>query len=91
MARSKLELCLDVLRVLEEHEGSKVSWILLRARVNYVTLKPVLQKLLEEALVEEAGLRDGSVLYAITSRGRVILEELVRFRTHSPVASLVFA
>jgi predicted transcriptional regulator len=89
--RSKLELCVDVLQVLVDSGPLKVTHILLKARVNHITLKPVLSKLLAESLVEEKRLKDDCVAFEITLRGRVVLEELVRFSKHCPVASLVFA
>jgi len=70
MRRSKLELYVAVLNALTIRGPLNVSGLALRARLNYVQLKPILNNLVNEGVIQEQHLRDGSVVYAATSFGQ---------------------
>jgi len=79
MRRSKLEMHLDVLKVLARHRGPlKLTHIMYKANVNCDTLKQYLDFLIQHNLVEEQTLpkkRHGTrVVYAITERGLTVLK-----------------
>ena len=79
MRRSKLELHLDILRVLHRHRGTlKLTHIMYKANVNCSALKQYLDFLIQHNLVEEQTLpkkrHKTRVVYAITERGRTVLK-----------------
>ena len=78
MRRSKLEMHVDVLKVLARHGPLKLTHIMYKANVNCSVLKEYLDFLIQHNLVEEQTLhkkRHGTrVVYAITERGRTVLK-----------------
>lgn len=78
MRRSKLEMYVDILKVLAHHGSLKLTHIMYKANVNCSVLKQSLDFLARQNLVEEQNLhskRDKTkVFYAITERGRTVLK-----------------
>jgi predicted transcriptional regulator len=78
MRRSKLELHLDILRVLAQHGPLKLTHVMYKANVNCSILKQYLSFLIQHNLVEEQTLQKRRhktrVVYAITERGRAVLK-----------------
>jgi len=83
MRRSKLELYTDILQAIVVSGPLKVSWLTLKAKANYVQLKPVLTFLLKKAFVEETKLRDGSAAFGATELGRNVLAKLKQVDQHN--------
>ena len=79
MARSKLELYVNILEVLAVHGPLRVTRITLKARVNYVLLKRVLDDLIGKSLIEDRKLKDGEVVFAATTLGRRVLKQYKQF------------
>ena len=78
MRRSKLEMYVDVLKVLARHGPLKLTHVMYKANVNCSVLKQYLEFLIQHNLVEEQTLhkkrnktRD---VYAITERGLTVLK-----------------
>ena len=74
--RSKLEIYIDILRVLAHHGPLKLTHIMYKSNVNCTVLKEFLDSLSQQNLVEEQILlkRKGQkITYAITERGRIAL------------------
>ncbi len=78
MRRSKLEIYLKVLEVLDVHGPLGVTKITLRARINYEPLKPILNTLKEKALIDEKTIKNQIVL-AINAKGKRILNQLAQY------------
>jgi len=79
MRRSKLELHLDILRVLARQRGPlKLTHIMYKANVNCSALKQYLDFLIQQNLVEEQPLHKKRhktrIAYAITERGQTALK-----------------
>ena len=74
MRRSKLEMHVDVLKVLARHGPLKLTHIIYNANVNYSVLKQCLNFLIQHSLVEEQTLHKTRGVYAITERGRTLLK-----------------
>ena len=78
MRRSKLEMYIDVLKVLAHHGPLKLTHIMYKANVNCSVLKQYLDFLIRQNLVEEQTLHKKRnktrVVYAITERGRTVLK-----------------
>lgn len=78
MRRSKLEMYVDVLKVLARNGPLKLTHIMYKANVNCNVLKQYLDFLVQQNLVEEQTLHKKRhktrVVYAITERGRTVLK-----------------
>ena len=78
MRRSKLEMYVDVLKVLARHGSLKLTHIMYKANVNCGVLKQYLDFLIHQNLVEEQALHKKRnktrIVYAITERGRTVLK-----------------
>ena len=78
MRRSKLELHVDILKVLARHGPLKLTHVMYKANVNCSVLKQYLDFLIQHNLVEEQTLpkrrHKTKVVYAITERGRTVLK-----------------
>ena len=78
MRRSKLELHVDILKVLARHGPLKLTHVMYKANVNCSVLKQYLDFLIQHNLVEEQTLpkrrHKTKVVYAITERGRIVLK-----------------
>ena len=78
MRRSKLEMQVDVLKVLARHGPLKLTHIMYKANVNCSVLKQYLDFLIQQNLVEEQNLHKKKnkprVVYAITERARTVLK-----------------
>ena len=77
MRRSKLEMYIDILKVLAHHGPLKLTHIMYKANVNCSVLKQYLDFLIQRNLVEEQTFRkkkNKRVVYAVTERGRTVLE-----------------
>ncbi len=78
MRRSKLEMYVDILKVLARNGPLKLTHIMYKANVNCSVLKQYLDFLIQQNLVEEQTLHQKRhktrVVYAITERGRTVLK-----------------
>lgn len=78
MRRSKLEMYIDVLKVLSRNGPLKLTHIMYKANVNCSVLKQYLDFLIRQDLVEEqiVGKKRGKtrIVYAITERGGTVLK-----------------
>ena len=74
--RSKLEIYIDILRVLAHHGPLKLTHIMYKSNVNCTVLKEFLDSLSQQNLVEEQIIRKRKrqkITYAITERGKIAL------------------
>ena len=74
MRRSKLEMYLDILRVLSQKGPLKLTHIMYKANVNCRVLKEYLDFLLSQGLVEERIVGKSMVVYANTPKGTTVLK-----------------
>ncbi len=78
MRRSKLEMHIDILKVLARHGPLKLTHVMYKANVNCSVLKQYLDFLIQQNLVEEQTLlkkrNRKRIVYAITERGRTVLK-----------------
>jgi predicted transcriptional regulator len=74
--RSKLESCVDILRVLEQHHPLKLTHIMHRSNLNCVKAKQFLTFLVRKELVNtRRASGEASILYSVTEQG-------IRVREH---------
>jgi predicted transcriptional regulator len=77
MRRSKMEMYVDVLKVLAQHGPLKLTHVMYKANVNCSVLKEYLDFLIQQRLIEEQILHKKrnktKIRYAITERGKTVL------------------
>ena len=85
MRRSKLEMHIDILKVLAQRGPLKLTHIMYKANVNCSVLKEFLDFLTLQNLVEEKTLGKKRTVYAITDQGRKVLTYFRELRTVLPI------
>ena len=73
MRRSKLEMNLDILKILAQKGPLKLTHIMYKSNVNCSVLKEYLGFLIKQELIEEKTLRKGRIVYAVTQKGLAVL------------------
>jgi len=86
MRRSKLEMYIDILKVLAHRGPLKLTHIMYKANVNCSVLKEYLDFLIKQNLVEEKVIGKRRVVYCITQRGITVLKYFRELKTLLPVA-----
>jgi len=86
MRRSKLEMYVDILKVLAHKGPLKLTHIMYKANVNCNVLKEYLDFLTKQGLVEERIVGKRRVDFAVTQRGITVLKY---FREISQVLPIV--
>lgn len=74
MRRSKLEMYVDILKVLGQRGPLKLTHIMYKANVNCKVLKEYLDFLLKQGLIEERVVGKSRIVYANTQRGIMVLK-----------------
>ena len=85
MRRSKLQMYVDVLDVLVFHGPMRVTRITSKANLSYGLLKPILNNLIEDKLVEERKSRKNEIVYAATNAARKTLLKLEELTQILPI------
>lgn len=85
MRRSKLEMYVDVLKVLAHHGPLKLTHIMYKANVNCSVLKDYLDFLMKYNLVEERPAGKSRVVYGITQTGIAVLKHFRELKRILPV------
>ena len=74
MRRSKLEMYVDILRVLAQRGPLKLTHIMYKANVNCNILKGYLDFLIKQGLIEERVVGKSKLVYANTARGTAVIK-----------------
>ena len=85
MRRSKLEMYVDILRVLAHKGPLKLTHIMYKANVNCSVLKEYLDFLLKQGLVEERIIGKARVVFAVTQRGITVLKNFHELEQVLPI------
>jgi predicted transcriptional regulator len=85
MRRSKLEMYIDILKVLAHRGPLKLTHIMYKANVNCSVLKEYLDFLIKQNLVEERTIGKQRVVYAITQRGITVLKHFKELKQVLPI------
>lgn len=83
--RSKLEMYIDILKVLARHGPLKLTHIMYKANVNCSVLKEYLDFLIAQNLVEEKTVGKKRIVYAITQRGITVLKYFRELKSVLPI------
>lgn len=85
MRRSKLEMYVDILKVLAQRGPLKLTHIMYKANVNCSVLKEYLEFLIDQKLVEERTIGKKRVVYAVTQRGITVLKYFRELKQVLPI------
>lgn len=85
MRRSKLEMYVDILKVLAQKGPLKLTHIMYKANVNCSVLKQYLDFLIQQGLVEEKTVGKKRIVYAVTENGIRVLKYFRELKTMLPV------
>ena len=85
MRRSKLEMYVDILKVLAHRGPLKLTHVMYKANINCSVLKEYLDFLTKQGLVEEKIIRRERIVYAITQRGVTVLKQFRELKEVLPI------
>ena len=85
MRRSKLEMYVDILKVLAHRGPLKLTHIMYKANVNCSVLKEYLDFLIKQGLVEERTIGKARVVFAVTQRGITVLKYFRELKMVLPI------
>ena len=85
MRRSKLEMYVDILKVLARSGPLKLTHIMYKANVNCSVFKEYLDFLIAQNLVEEKTVGKKRIVYAITERGITVLKYFRELKSVLPI------
>ena len=76
MRRSKMEIYLDILKVLAQNGPLKLTHMMYKANVNCCVLKDYVDFLIKQELIKEKTLKKEKISYTITEKGLDILRKI---------------
>jgi predicted transcriptional regulator len=85
MRRSKMELYISTLEALAYYGPLRITRITYKAKVNGGQLKPILDDLVRNELVEERKLQNNKVFYAATKKARTVLSYFNELKEMLPI------
>jgi predicted transcriptional regulator len=85
MRRSKLEMYVDILKVLAHRGPMKLTHIMYKANVNCSVLREYLDFLLKQNLVEERNVGKIRTVFAITQEGITVLKGFRELKQMLPI------
>ena len=85
MRRSKLEMYIDILKVLAQRGPLKLTHVMYKANVNCSVLKEYMDFLIKQSLVEERTVGKSRVVYAVTQRGITVLKYFKELKQVLPI------
>ena len=85
MRRPKLEMYVDILKVLALRGPLKLTHIMYKANVNCSVLSEYLEFLLKQGLVEERHVKKNRTVYAVTQNGFTVLKSFRELSQALPI------
>jgi len=85
MKRSKLEMYVDILKVLAKSGPLQLTHIMYQANVDCIILKEHLGFLIKQGLIEEIVMEKNSQVYANTNRGTTVIRFFNKLNKILPV------
>ncbi|MQY61853.1 hypothetical protein GH146_01025 [archaeon] len=85
MRRSKLEMYIDILKVLAQRGPLKLTHIMYKANVNCSVLKEYLDFLIQQDLVEEKTVGKKRIVYVVSEKGLQVLKYFRELKVMLPV------
>ena len=85
MRRSKIEICMEILKILSQRGLSRITHVMYDTNTNCSLLKEILVFMMKQGLVEEKSVGKDRVAYCITQRGLAILSAFNELNQVLPV------
>ncbi len=85
MRRSKLEMYIDILKVLAQRGPLKLTHIMYKANVNCSVLKEYLNFLIQQDLIEEQTVGKKRTVYVVSEKGLNVLKYFRELKVMLPV------
>ena len=85
MRRSKLEMYIDILKVLAQRGPLKLTHVMYKANVNCKVLKEYLEFLIKQGLIEERTVGKSRIVYADTQQGITVLKYFKELNKALPI------
>ena len=85
MRRSKLEMYVDILKVLAQRGPLKLTHVMYKANVNCSVLKEYMAFLIKQGLVEEKPVGKRRLVYSVTQRGIMVLKYFRELKQVLPI------
>ena len=85
MRRSKIEICIEILKILSQRGLSRITHVMYDTNTNCSLLKEILVFMIKQGLVEEKSVGKDRVAYCITQRGISILNAFNELNQVLPV------
>jgi predicted transcriptional regulator len=85
MRRSKLEIHVDILKVLVHWGPLKMTHVMYKVNVNCSVLEGYFELLIKRGLVEVKTVGKGHKVYVITQRGVTVLKQFKELREELPI------
>ena len=85
MRRSKIEICIEILKILSQRGLSRITHVMYDTNTNCSLLKEILVFMIKQGLVEEKSVGKDRVAYCITQRGISILNAFDELNQVLPV------
>jgi len=85
LRRSKLEMYVDILKVLSQRGPLKLTHIMYKANLNCSALSEYLEFLLKQGLVEERTVKKSRTVYAVTQHGLTVLKSFRELTQALPI------
>ena len=85
MRRSKLEMYVDIIKVLAQRGPLKLTHVMYKANMNCSLLKEYLDFLIKQGLVEERTVGKQRIVYVATQRGVIVLKYFRELRQALPI------
>ncbi|MBS7646591.1 hypothetical protein KEJ24_01960 [Candidatus Bathyarchaeota archaeon] len=74
--RGEVQILIDILTLCSKGVGVKMTHLMYKANLSYSTLHRYLNFALKQDLISKVCKDDGSVVYCITEKGKLLLEKL---------------
>jgi predicted transcriptional regulator len=74
MRRSKLEINVDILKILAQKGPLKLTHIMYKANLNYDMMKKNMEFMIKLSLINERTVGRGIIVYSITGQGLTLLK-----------------
>jgi predicted transcriptional regulator len=85
MRRSKLEMYVDILKVLAHWGPLKLTHVMYKSNINYSVLEEYLDLLIEQGLIEVKVVGHERNIYTVTQRGVTVLKQFRELKGVLPI------
>jgi predicted transcriptional regulator len=89
MRRSVLEMYIDILTVLGDHEPVKITHLMYKTNINCSLLKEFVSTLTDRGLIEESHCAKKRKGYFITNQGKTILKYFNELKQILPIIEII--